>query len=410
MSEFELSRLLLAIVILLYSALTLGQVFEKLRMPRVIGEISAGLVLGPSLLGAVAPDLYQGIFLAFSDQERLLSVFYWLGLILLMFSAGFSLTTSFSKSDYGLVLALIIGGICLPFFFGLSISSYIPNGASPPHMAFALVIAVAASVTSIPVLTKIFIDIGIDSRKFARLTLTASAIQDLLLWIALSVALGLQEGAALSSHGILLIALLTFGYTAVTIMVVPKLIRAAGRAVSTQTPDEGFVGYIMLVCLALVSVAGLLHVNLVFGALLAGLVIGRFSHPRIISAKQTIAVVAGWFFAPIYFSLVGLKINLPAYFDLWLLLGFLVTSSCVKVVSVMVATRFYGVKWKESLDFGITMNARGGPGIVLASLAYASNIIDEKLFVTFVLTSIITSLIAGVWLKWRFLTEASRFV
>jgi len=409
MSDFELSRLLLSLVLLLSSALALGQLFDMFRLPRVIGEICAGLILGPSLLGAIAPDLHQWIFLAFDDQEKLLSVFYWLGLILLMFSAGFKISTTFEKGDRSLVLMLIVGGIGLPFLFGFVAASYFPNRNSPHELAFSLVMAVAAAVTSIPVLTKVFLDLGIASGRFARLTLTAAAIQDLLLWTVLSVAIAIQQGQVANAGDLIVIVVATIAFTIFAILFAPTLVRLAGRMVVARSPEDALLGYTLLVCLVLVSVASILRVNIIFGALLAGLVIGRFSAPKMDGVRRAISNVAAWFFVPIYFALVGLKMNLLEHLDVWLLAGFLVTSSCVKVASVVLVTRSACAQWRHAFDFGVVMNARGGPGIVLASLAYASKIIDEQLFAALVMTSILTSLFAGVWLRRRIDVESSQF-
>jgi len=401
MSDFELSRLLLSLLLLLSSALAIGQLFDTLRLPRVIGEICAGLIFGPSLLGAVAPDLHRWIFLAFDDQQKLLSVFYWLGLILLMFSAGFKVSTTFARGDQALVLKLIIGGVGLPFVFGFVASSWLPNRLQPDPLAFSIVVATAAAVTSIPVLTKIFLDLGIGAGRFARLTLTAAAVQDLLLWTVLSVAIALQQGQILHGGDLLLTILATLAFTVFAILAAPTLVRLAGRLVIERSPDDALLGYTLLVCLALVSVASVLEVNIVFGALLAGLVIGRFRAPQMEVVRGAITNVSAWFFVPIYFSLVGLQMDLQSHLDLGLLLTFLLASSVIKVASVVLATRTAAGSWSHALDFGMVMNARGGPGIVLASLAYAANIIDQYLFVALVMTSILTSMLAGVWLRQR---------
>lgn len=409
MSDLELSRLLLSLVFLLSFALAMGHVLESFRLPRVIGEISAGLILGPTLLGALLPDVYRWIFHAFDDQAKLLSVFHWLGLILLMFSAGFKVSTTFDKGDHGLVMRLILGGIGLPFLFGFVVSSWIPNQQSPDPLAFSLVMAIAAAVTSIPVLTKIFMDLGIGSGRFARLTLTASAAQDLLLWTVLSVAFAIQQGQIVGGAGLLPEVLGTFAFAAFTILVAPSLVRLVGRLVIDRGPDEALIGYTLLVCLVLVSVASVLHVNIVFGALLAGLVIGRFQSPHMNVVRRSITNVAAWFFVPIYFALVGLQISLQTHLSLGLLLAFLVGSSLVKVASVVVATRSAVSSWQRAFDFGVAMNARGGPGIVLASLAYSATIIDQSLFVTLVMTSIVTSLVAGIWLQTRIASDGVFF-
>lgn len=409
MSDFELSRLLLSLVLLLSTALALGQLFDGLRLPRVIGEICAGLILGPSLLGQYAPDTYQWIFRAFEDQAKLLSVFYWLGLILLMFSAGFKVSATFARNDQALVAKLILGGIGLPFVFGFFASSWLPNRLQPDQLAFSLVMASAAAVTSIPVLTKIFLDLGIGNGRFARLTLTAAAIQDLLLWTVLSVAIAIQQGQILDGRDLLPKILATLAFTAFAILFAPTLVRLAGRLVIDRGPDEALLGYALLVCLVLVSVASVLDVNIVFGALLAGLVIGRFRAPQLELVRGAITNVSAWFFVPIYFSLVGLQMDLNMHLDSSLLLAFLLVSSVVKVASVVLATGWAAGSWRRALDFGVVMNARGGPGIVLASLSYAAGVIDQHLFVTLVMTSILTSLLAGVWLRRRLDMEAGQF-
>jgi Kef-type K+ transport system membrane component KefB len=387
----------------------MGQILEALKLPRVIGEICAGFVLGPSLLGALMPDVYQWIFRAFEDQTKLLSVFYWLGLILLMFSAGFKVSTTFAKGDHGLVLRLIVGGIGLPFLFGFSASSWIPNQLTPNPLAFSLIIAIAMTVTSIPVLTKIFMDLGIGSSRFARLALTASALQDLLLWTILSVALAFQQGQIVDGRGLLPEVAGTFAFAAFAIFVAPPLVRLTGRMFIDRSPEEALIGYTLLVCMVLVSVASILHVNIVFGALLAGLVVGRFRSVQMDMVRRAITNVAAWFFVPIYFALVGLQMNLQVHLNVGLLLAFLFASSGIKVASVLVATRTVVPTWKHALDYGVVMNARGGPGIVLASLAFAASIIDEDLFVALVLTSILTSLMAGVWLRRRLDRDAVSF-
>lgn len=404
MLDYELSRLLLSLVLLLFFALGAGHLFNILRLPRVIGEICAGLLLGPSLLGYFAPDLHAWIFSGFAEQGKLLSVFYWLGLILLMFTAGFKISTHFNKGDRLLLLMLILGGMGLPFLFGFFASSLFPNGVAPNPLAFSLVIAIASAVTSIPVLTRIFMDLDMLASRFAQSVLTAAAIQDLVLWIVLSVALAIQQGQGDGLSGIGGIGPIVLGtifFAAFSILMVPTLLRFSGRVVVSQSPEGSLLGYTLLVCLVLVSLASVLQVNIVFGALLAGLVIGRIPVSKLEPVKQNITNIAIWFFVPIYFALVGLQMNLPANFNPALIFGFLLASSLIKMTSVALFVKFTRVSWIKALDFGMTMNARGGPGIVLASLAYAAKIIDEALFVALVLASILTSLMAGAWLRWR---------
>jgi Kef-type K+ transport system membrane component KefB len=404
MLDHELSRFLLSLVLLLSFALIIGHVFSLLGLPRVVGEICAGLILGPSLLGLFAPNLFDWIFSGFPEQGKLLSAFYWLGLIFLMFTAGFKVSTKLAEGDRRLVFMLIAGGIGLPFLFGLLAANWIPNAMAANSFAFALVIATASAVTSIPVLTRIFLDLEMLSGRFAQVVLSAAAVQDLILWIVLSIALAVQQGPAESSFSFRDISSVIAGtlvFAAVALFLFPLTLRYAGRILLKDSPDASLVGYTLLACLILVSIASVLHVNIVFAALLAGVAIGRLPGSRLDPVKQNIANLAVWFFVPIYFALVGLQMDIPGNFDPRLIFGFLVASSMVKVASVVLFTRLAGVPWGKALDFGVTMNARGGPGIVLASLAYAARIINEGFFVALVVVSIVSSLIAGIWLKIR---------
>lgn len=404
MTDFELTRFLLSIVLLLFFSLSIGQVFSLIGLPRVVGEICAGLALGPSLLGFLLPDLFEWIFFGFSEQKKLLSAFYWLGLIFLMFTAGFNISAKFTNGMGRLISLLILGGLGLPFLAGLAAAHLIPNSLTVNPISFALVMAAAFAVTSIPVLTRIFMDLDMLSTRFAQAVLSAAAIQDLILWVALSIALSIQQGQAEVSFHISDVALILVGtlcYGLVALLLFPLLLRYAGRFVLKGSPDASFVGYTILVCLFLVTIASLLRVNVVFSALLAGIVIGMLPEARLESVKQNITSLAAWFFVPIYFSLVGLQMNIPDNFDALLIFGFLFGSSAIKIVSVALFSRFAKISWSSAFDYGVTMNARGGPGIVLASLAFASGIIDEAIFVSLVLVSIISSMMAGVWLKFR---------
>ena len=404
MLDHELSRFMLSLVLLLSFALSIGHVFSLLSLPRVVGEICAGLVLGPSFLGLFAPSLSNWIFSGFPEQGKLLSAFYWLGLIFLMFTAGLKVSTKLAEDDRRLVFMLVAGGIGPPVLFGLLATNWIPNAMAANSLAFAMIIATASAVTSIPVLTRIFLDLEMLSGRFAGVVLSAAVIQDLMLWVVLSVALAAQQGSAESSFNLQDIASVIVGtlvFSSVAVFLVPAALSYVGRTFLKESPDASFVGYTLLVCLILVSLASALHVNIVFAALLAGVLIGRLPGSRLDSVKQNIENVAVWFFVPIYFSMVGLQLDIPGNFDPILIFGFLVTSSLVKVTSVVLFARLAKVSWGKALDFGVTMNARGGPGIVLASLAYSASIINGEFFVALVVASIFSSLIAGIWLEIR---------
>ncbi|WP_430396125.1 cation:proton antiporter [Ferrovibrio sp.] len=401
MSDVELSRFFLSLVVLLSAALLFGRIFDFLRLPRVIGEIFAGLLLGPSLFGFFLPEQQAWLFRGFATQPVLLSTFYWLGLILLMFTAGLKGRSEFTGADRKLVGVLVIGSILLPLLIGWFCAPLFSTAQKGDALAFQIVVAIAVSVTSIPVISRIFIDLGMMETRFAQITVAAATIQDLALWVLLAIATALQRGEAARPIDQLAIVGYTLVFAVASVLLGPMLLRIAGRLSAQALTEASLTGYALLVCLVFVALASLLHVNVVFGALLAGIIIGRFTDPRLAAVKQRIGDLAIWFFVPIYFAIVGQRIDLYRDFDAALCFGFLLLSSIVKIISIVSAARLARRPWQEAVDFGVAMNTRGGPGIVLASVAHGAGIIDDRFFLALILASILTSLGAGLWFRWR---------
>jgi Kef-type K+ transport system membrane component KefB len=384
-------------------AYSVGHIFSLIKLPRVIGEITAGIILGNSCLGAFYPELYSWVFDDFIGQKKVLSVFYWLGLVLLMFTAGLSISWKVEKADFSKIAILTMGGIIIPTIFGfLTAPLYQSNGQNSGPL-FPLIIGIGTAVTSIPVLSRILIELKIIDIKFSKLVLTTAAIQDIFLWALLSVALSVEAHPE-SSETFQIVSLQLLGvlvFSCVSYIILPVLLRFFARIFHAHIQIESYTGYALFICLALVLLANLLQVNVVFGALLAGVIIGRLNSPPLDLVKNNISSISIWFFVPIYFVLVGMDVNLQAHFNLKILLTFLIISSLTKILSVAIFAIIGGISKSYCFDFGVVMNARGGPGIVLASLAYTSKIINEDMFVVLILSSILSSLISGFWLKVR---------
>jgi Kef-type K+ transport system membrane component KefB len=157
----------------------------------------------------------------------------------------------------------------------------------------------------------------------------------------------------------------------------------------------------MLITLSIIVLANLLDISIVLGALVAGMALVRAGGNRMDFVKDSISSFSHSFLIPIYFALVGLHIDLSSSISLLLIIEVLILTSIIKIASVAIVAKLTFKSWIVALDYGISMNARGGPGIILASLAFEAKIIDSALFTTFVFISLITSAIAGLWLRWR---------
>lgn len=404
LTDFELARFLFAVVLLLAGAHTIGYALQRLLgIPKVIGEIACGLLLGPTLLGNYFPGAYEAIFNAFPTEGQLLSSLYWLGLILLMFISGFEVEKSVTKKDRRIIGAILLGSTIIPFAAGwiaANLYDFTPFlGDKGSIFSLQLIIATAAAITSIPVISKIFMDLGILDTRFAKIVLSSATVHDVLLWVVLAIATGVASGAALNVSNIALHVVAVLGFFIFGLLVMPRILAAATRSRFNLIRKSSASGYALLVCLTFALVASVLDVNIIFGAFLAGIVLGRMPNADMGPIKSHIKEVSLGFFVPIYFAIVGLKLDLVQHFDVAFFAGFLLFTSVAQIAGTMLAARVMSYDLLSCFNLGIAMNARGGPGIVLATVAFEAGIINQTFFSALVVIAIVTSLMTGFWLK-----------
>ena len=403
LNNLELTRFFFALVLLLVSALWFGYLFKKFKLPKVVGEIVGGLVLGPTLLGYFSPVAYDWLFRAFSGEGKLISVVYWIGLILLMFISGFEIERSFSKDDKKTIIAILLGSTLIPFAAGWlvpGVYDFSPFlGIKDNMLALKIVIAIAVAVTSIPVISKIFIDLNIMSTRFAKIVLATATIHDIILWVALAIATGLVSTAAVSTSGITSTVLITFAFFGVALFVMPRLIKYSNTLRYNLLIKSSVSGYTLFICFFFAAIASILDVNIVFGAFLAGVVVGMMPNEKFGKVKENIREFSLSFFVPVYFAVVGLKLDLIHHFDVIFFLEFLLFATFFQTFGTLLATKLIRKDWLSSLNLAVAMNTRGGPGIILATVAFDIGIINETFFVTLVMIAILTSLLAGYWFK-----------
>ena len=409
-THYDVAAFLIGIVSLLLSAHLVGLLFEKFAMPRVVGEILGGLLLGPSVLGAVSPALSEFLVPTTDGPKQMLEAFYWLGLTLLMFIAGFRIQHRFDSGDRLVICALLASATLVPFAAGWLVTEYYNfstyTGPQGNSITTTLIIAIAVAVTSIPVISKIFIDLGLITTRFARIVLVTSTIQDILLWAILAIATGLsgiEAGVSTQSLGWVEIAKAAVNpmlFCVGGLLLGPFILKVIKRLPVISVVRSMKLGSTLLWCFMIAALAALLDVNVIFGALIAGLTLGRLKGGEMESEKGQISGIALAFFIPIYFALVGHSIDIPGAFEPGLFIGFLVFSTTVEGGCVLLAMRAIRLNWATSFNFAVAMNTRGGPGIVLASMTYSLGLIDERLFVALVLTAIVTSMLSGVWFKY----------
>jgi Kef-type K+ transport system membrane component KefB len=410
MSNTDLAAVIVSLAVIVLSAHLLGYLFERMRQPRLVGEILAGVLVGPFVLGRFAPAMSEALLgTEGSVTSNVLSFTYWLGLLLLMFISGSEVRRVLGQENRKATTWLLAVGTPLPFFIALGIGFFLPldrlTGPSGEETSVLLVLAIAAAVTSIPVISRIFYDLRILHTRFASIVLGTALLEDIALWAVLAVAtamattteMGRELANSVTEHvGITLV------YMGVGLLIAPHLLRRLHRARWNVVAHASPVAYAILILLAYAAAAALLEVNLVFAAFLAGfgLVGGRSGSERRRFAEplDSIQKVATAVFIPMYFAIVGSQLDFGEGFSLFMLLAFLIGSSVLCLSSIALATRLAGFRGLEIVNLSIASNARGGPGIVLASVAFEAGIINGAFFTTLVLTAVFTSQFAGWWL------------
>lgn len=418
MSNIEMGSIVLTLCVLLAFIHTFGYLFEKMRQPKLIGEICAGVFLGPFVMGRFVPELSTKIFgFTFNGQNKIeivLDFMYWIGLILLMFISGSETRNLVSKENRKETAWLLGVGTPLPFFIVLILgmaTSLLPidklTGTAGEETSTLLVLAVAVSVTSIPIISRIFYDLGIIETRFASLILGSAVLEDIILWGVLAVASGIASSATVAQQTILSDmtshVLVTFLYMIVGLTVAPRGLKYIHTLRFNILEKSSPVGYVLFILFAYTAIAAALKINLIFAAFIAGFgVIGGIEgseRKRFSASIEAINKVGFALFIPIYFAIVGYKLNLGRDFSLTMLIFFFIGSSLLSVLSVGFAAKLAGFKGLDILNLAITTNARGGPGIVLASVAYEAGIINASFYTTLVITAIATSQLAGTWLR-----------
>ena len=399
LSEHEIIATLIALALLLGSAFLVGSLMERVKAPRVVGEILGGLILGGTLLYHFFPELMGGVFMAYPEEGKVLNIFYQLGLIFLMFLSGYNTRLELDRSNGRVIFFVFFGATVLPMLGALPfIRMFEPAfiGEMGNKISFGLVFTIGVAITSIPVISKIFFDMGIMNTRFSNTVLTVSTFQDLLLWILLNAATRIAAAGELRLVDMIGVVAITLGLFAV-VKVISDHTKPREQHLKPITFYSVSFVILLLVCAGLYTVG----INIMYAAFLVGYVVKAVAgvDARIKNAMDSLGNFAFSFFIPIYFALVGIQLNLLHNFSFLRFALFFLIAFGLEGVGTFLMLQFTDLRDAVKVNFAVTMNARGGPGIVLATVAYSYKIISVEFFTVLILTTMLSSLIAGYWLR-----------
>lgn len=389
----SLLEVLLALAAIIVVARLLGMAFKRLHQPAVIGEVIAGLALGPSLLGRVAPDVASFVLPA-SVAPRL-SVIAEIGVVLFMFLVGLELDTSRLKAHSRAIGAVSLASIVVPFLLGSVLADWLyPRLSSPsvPFGTFALFIGISLSVTAFPVLARILADRGIHRTPLGVTALACAAVADVAAWCMLAFLASITSARA---SGIVRTLVWLGAYLAAMLLVVRPLVAHWVRRFELKKELPSGAIAVALVGLLLSALATeAIGIHAIFGAFLLGAIV---PHDSLLARElerrleDTVVVL----FLPVFFAFTGLRtqIGLLSSATDWAICGgIVVVASIGKLGGAFVAARLTGMPRREALSLGILMNTRGLVELVVLNLGLDLGLVSPRLFAMLVLMAVVTTL------------------
>lgn len=402
MSSMDFVKFALQITVMLGCALFFGQLMRKVRQPAVVGEMFGGIVLGPTVLGALLPALFAWLFLSSANVAVARDASIKLGMLFFLFIAGMEVNLSDLRRLGRRAIFIGVVGTLLPIMVGVALVYLMPRdfwgeAAQKHFFSFALFIGMNLANSANPVIARVLMDLGLLKGEIGTLIMTATIVDDLINWTLFAIILSdiapPSSAPATSLPVSILLVLLFF----VAVLGVGRWLgpRVLHRVKSYVAWPSGFIALTALVILVAGSIAEGLGIHAFLGAFLVGVALGG-GDKEWNEAHDVISHFVLSFFAPIYFVSMGMTTNFITNFD-WVLVSLILVVACVsKVGSVLLGARLAGMPLnREAWAIGFGLNARGATGIILAGVGLANGVIDDRIFVAIVVMAIVTSLMSG---------------
>lgn len=395
--KHPLAVLLLQISSIIVVARFFGYLFKKIGQPTVIGEIIAGILLGPSLLGKYFPEFSVVLFPVQSlGNLQFLSQ---IGLILFMFVIGMELDLKVLKNQAHDAVVVSHASIVIPFSLGVGLSFFIYQTFAPAGIefsSFALFMGIAMSITAFPVLARIVQERGIQKTKLGTIAITCAAADDITAWCILAAVIAIVKAGSFVSS--LYVIVLAIAYIIVMVKVVkPFLKRIGDLHTSQENLSKPIVAIFFLTLILSAYVTEVIGIHALFGAFMTGAIIPENVKFRniFIEKVEDVAVVL---LLPLFFVFTGLRTQIDLLNDphLWTITGLIILVAVVgKFLGSAIAAKFVGQSWKDSLTIGALMNTRGLMELVVLNIGYDLGVLNAEIFAMMVIMALITTMMTG---------------
>ena len=406
LSSTEIIHFLIILLLILIPARLLGELCRRYKLPAIIGEIFAGIIVGPTLFGVLFPNLFNNVFISAPKASGAFDGIANIGIVLLMFIAGFEIDLKQVRKNGKQAIAISLSGILFPFAIGFitvwyMFTTHFANGVNN-QLVTSLFFGTALSITALSVITKILLDLDILKTKIGNIVLTAAMVDDFLGWILFSIIIQMMNSGKEQVSFWSVISVVLFAVFMLTggRWIIHKLLAYAGKSGKASNV------FTVAVCLCFVgaAVTEALGVRAVFGAFLTGVAISDSKYFTE-AHKQVLHQFTIYVLAPLFFGSVGLRLNFVSNFNLEIVVLILVIAFLAKLVGAWIGSALSGMTRNESIAVAFGMNARGSQEIVLGLIALQAKIISSPVFEGLVVMTVVTMVISGPIMKYYFLKE-----
>lgn len=410
------SLLLLQVIVIVAAAKGLGALMLRIGQPPVIGEMIAGILLGPSLLGLLAPAAHSFLFPA--SSLGVLQLLSQIGVILFMFVVGMELDLENLHKNASSAVLVSHASIVVPFFLGTAAALLLYPSLAPPGLpfsAFGLFVGVSMSITAFPVLARILEERRLTRTSLGNTAITCAAVDDVTAWCLLAVVVALVKADGLGA-ALLTIFLSLLFILGMLFLVRPRASRLLGGRSASSAGDAGFLAAILVFILVSALATEVIGIHALFGAFLAGVCMPRGSGlPE--HLRHRLEALSSVFLLPLFFAFTGLRteIGLLADWRSWLICaGIIAVAIAGKLGGTLLAARWTGMSWGDSFALGALMNTRGLVELIVLNLGYDLGILSPRIFAMLVLMALITTFMTGPllsltgWFRERRSSRASK--
>jgi Kef-type K+ transport system membrane component KefB/nucleotide-binding universal stress UspA family protein len=397
-----LALVLVQITIILALSRLCAEAVKRLGQPAVLGELMAGILLGPSLFGALWPGGFAALFPAESTQVHLLEMVAWIGMVLLLLLTGLETDVRLLRHLGRSALASSLLGMVVPLIAGFWLGLWMPDrflAAPDRRLLFSVFLATAMSISAMPVIAKILFDLELTKRNIGVVILSAGVVDDTTGWLILSLIAGIAGATSNVLPLFILRVVLTLAFLVACRFVFYPVARWLVRIVDdhARTPHADLpliVGFAFLLAAATEAIG----IHAVFGAFVAGCLLRQVPRLRAASLHRLEAVAVS-IFAPVFFGLVGLKVDLRTVGSTKMLLVVIGVATAGKLIGCTVGGLIGKMTFWESLSTGVAMNARGAMGLVVALIGLDLGILGTAMYAIIVVMAIVTSFLAPLLLR-----------